>query len=104
MSQGIEPTEKVTDEKVETEIENITKNKKADRRICRIINKDIKNNTQMSSVLGDVCQVLELCKTGGFIDKSVTLEACNQVETNGEDETNTNNEKVEGGKIPIDVS
>ena len=30
----------------------------------------------MSSMLGDVCQVLELCKTGGFIDKSVTLEAC----------------------------
>lgn len=80
------------------------KTKKADKRICRIINKSIKNNTPMGSVLGDVCQVLEVCKTNGFIDKSVTLEACNQVETTGEDETNTNNEKVEGGKTIIDVT
>jgi len=93
-----EPTEKVTDEKVEAEMENVVKNKKADRKICRIIRKDIKNNTQMSSVLGDVCQVLELCKTGGFIDKSVTLEACKKADTETE---NTEEPPVVGPKIPI---
>jgi hypothetical protein len=82
------------------------KTKKADRRICRIINKDIKNNTQMSSVLGDVCQVLELCKTGGFIDKSVTLEACNKVETPSDEQGTTQETPLNGGKTvePIDVS
>jgi len=81
----------------------VVKNKKADRKICRIIRKDIKNNTQMSSVLGDVCQVLELCKTGGFIDKSVTLEACKTTNTETE---NTQEKPLSGGKIvePIDVN
>ena len=98
------PDVDITDPKAKEELKVASQTKRADRKICRIINKSIKNNTPMSSVLGDVCQVLEVCKTNGFIDKSVTLEACNQVETTGEDETNTNNEKVEGGKTIIDVT
>jgi LysM repeat protein len=95
-------TETITD--VTQELATSRRTKRADKRICRIINKNINNNTPMGSVLGDVCQVLEMCKTNKFIDETVTLEACKKVETTGEDETNTNNEKVEGGKIPIDVS
>jgi LysM repeat protein len=93
-----EPTGTVTDDEVGNEIKNVVKNKKADRRICRIIRKDIKNNTQMSSVLGDVCQVLELCKAGGFIEKSVTLEACKKETTTGD---GGGEQDVVGPKIPI---
>ena len=104
------PKEDVTDIKVKEDIKVSNQTKRADKKICRIVRKGIQNKTDMSSMLGDVCQVLELCKTGGFIDKSVTLEACKQVETTGENETNPNGQKVEDkGKIiktgePIDVT
>jgi LysM repeat protein len=90
------PKEDVTDPKVKEDIKVSNQTKRADRKICRIVRKGIKNNTDMSSMLGDVCQVLELCKTGGFIDKSVTLEACKKVDTETE---NTQEKPLSGGKI-----
>jgi len=92
------PKEDVTDPEVKKDIKVSNQTKRADRKICRIVRKGIKNNTDMSSMLGDVCQVLELCKTGGFIDKSVTLEACKKVSTETE---NTPEQPVVGPKIPI---
>ena len=99
-----EPTETITD--VTQELVTSRKTKRADKRICRIINKNIKNNTPMGSVLGDVCQVLEMCKTNGFIDKSVTLEACKTVETPSDDQGTTQEKPLSGGKITdtIDVT
>ena len=101
-----EPTENVTDVVVQQEIATSRRTKRADKRICRIINKSIKNNTQMGGVLGDVCQVLETCKTNGFIDKSVTLESCNKVETPSDEQGTTQETPLNGGKTvePIDVS
>jgi len=94
------PKEDVTDIKVKEDIKVSNQTKRADRKICRIVRKGIQNKTDMSSMLGDVCQVLELCKTGGFIDKSVTLEACKKVDTTGEEVTNPNGQEVETkGKI-----
>jgi LysM repeat protein len=90
------PKEDVTDPEVKKDIKVSNQTKRADRKICRIVRKGIKNNTDMSSMLGDVCQVLELCKTGGFIDKSVTLEACKKVDTETE---NTQEKPLSGGKI-----
>lgn len=97
-------TETITD--VTQELATSRKTKKADRRICRIINKSIKNNTPMGSVLGDVCQVLETCKTNGFIDKSVTLESCKKVEAPVDDQGTTQEKPLSGGKIvePLDVT
>jgi len=90
------PKEDVTDPEVKKDIKVSNQTKRADRKICRIVRKGIKNNTDMSSMLGDVCQVLELCKTGGFIDKSVTLEACKKADTETE---NTQEKPLSGGKI-----
>lgn len=103
------PKEDVTDVKVKEDIKVSNQTKRADRKICRIVRKGIQNKTDMSSMLGDVCQVLELCKTGGFIDKSVTLEACKKVEkTETSTETNTgtstNEKPVEGGKVVPDYT
>lgn len=96
-------TETETISGVTQELKVARETKRADKRICRIINKSIKNNTPMGSVLGDVCQVLETCKTNGFIDKSVTLESCKKVEAPVDDQGTTQEKQVTGGKIPIQV-
>ena len=90
------PDVDITDPKAKEEIKVSSETKRADRKICRILRKSIENKKDMSSMLGDVCQVLELCKTGGFIDKSVTLEACKKVDTETE---NTQEKPLSGGKI-----
>ena len=63
----------------------------------------------MSTMLGDVCQVLELCKKSGYIENNVTLEDCKKVEkTETSTETSTGNsteeKPVEGGKVVPDYT
>lgn len=98
-----EPKEDVTDVQQEIKVSNQTK--RADRKICRIVRKAIKNKTDMSSMLGDVCQVLELCKASGYIDKNVTLESCKKdVTTQTSTETSTEEKPIEGGKVVPDYT